>query len=431
MVRVRFFTLGCKVNQYETQALACRFAAEGFQVEQEGEDSDVLIINSCTVTAEGDRKNRQLLRRLRREHPQAVIALTGCYPQAFPQEMEALTEADVITGSRDRAGLVAAVRRFLGERKRIVAITPHAPGETFEAMHTDDFGRRTRAFVKIEDGCENYCAYCIIPTARGPIRSKPLEDLKAELEELAASGYKEVVLAGINLSSYGRDLGYRLIDAIQLACRVPGLERIRLGSLEPDLITPEDFRLMSLEPKLCPQFHLSLQSGCDTVLERMGRHYNTAQYLEVCRTIHQRFPLADLTTDLMVGFPGETDEEFQQSLDFAAQVGFSKIHAFSYSPRPGTRAAAMPDQVPGQVKKARSAALIAQGDALRKKFLQNMVGLTQPVLFEDRGKDGLQIGYTPNYTPVIVAEPEDLHGQILPVLLTGLEGDGCTGVLTL
>ncbi|MEG0852301.1 MAG: tRNA (N(6)-L-threonylcarbamoyladenosine(37)-C(2))-methylthiotransferase MtaB [Angelakisella sp.] len=429
MIRISFFTLGCKVNQYETQALSQRFSTEGFLCCPEGEDADVYIINSCTVTAQGDRKTRQLLRRLRREHPEAAIALTGCYPQAFPEEATALTEVDILTGSKDRGGLVTAVRQFLATRQRVVAIQPHRAGDSFEAMSGEDSASKTRAFIKIEDGCENFCAYCIIPYARGPVRSKPMEELHRELLQAVAAGHREVVLLGINLGSYGRDTGKRLIDAIELSCSIEGIDRVRLGSVEPDLLTPEDIRRMSVQEKFCPQFHLSLQSGCDTVLTRMGRHYTTADYLAIVSEIRRCFPDAALTTDMMVGFPGESDQEFDLSVAFARQIGFAKIHAFVYSPRTGTPAATMSGQVTSQVKKQRINRLLAEADSLRTTFLQGMVGSVQQVLFEGGMHNGVQTGYTKNYTPVSVCETEVLKGNIISVLITEVAGDGCTGIL--
>ncbi len=429
-MKIAFYTFGCKVNQYETQALRQQFAARGWEVLDFSHSApwDAVVVNSCTVTAEGDRKTRQFLRRLRREHPEGAICLTGCFPQAFPEEAAALLEADVITGSRDRRKLTEALDRFLATGERVVEIAPHQRGESFETMSAEEFGRRTRAFVKIEDGCENYCAYCIIPTARGPVRSKPLEDLRRELEGLAGAGYREVVLAGINLSAYGKELGLRLIDAIEAAAAVPGIRRLRLGSLEPDVIGPEDFARMAATGKVCPQFHLSLQSGCDATLRRMGRRYDTAHYLATVEEIRHRFPLAAITTDLIVGFPGETEEDFQASAAFARQVGFARIHVFPYSQRPGTRAAKLPGQLPPEVKKRRAGELIALGEELRGAFLDRMAGTTQEVLFEEGGPEG-QTGYTANYTPVTVLSLEGLQGQVRSVHLTGRQGDGCTGEL--
>ena len=429
-MKIAFYTFGCKVNQYETQAMAQLFAAQGWDVVEFSHSGgwDVVVVNSCTVTAEGDRKTRQLLRRLRREHPEAVICLTGCFPQSFPAEAGAMEEADVVTGSKDRRALMAALDRFLSTRERVVEIRPHQTGESFEALSAGTFGRRTRAFLKIEDGCENYCAYCIIPTARGPVRSKEMGALRQELEALAAAGYQEVVLAGINLSAYGREYGLRLIDAIETAAAVPGLRRVRLGSLEPDVIGPEDFARMAAAGKVCPQFHLSLQAGCDATLRRMGRRYDTAHYLAAVEEIRRRFPLAAITTDLMVGFPGETPGDFEESVAFARRVGFARIHVFPYSRRPGTRAAEMPGQLPQEEKRRRAARLIAVGEELRGAFLASMEGTVQEVLFEEGGAEG-QVGYTPNYTPVTVRELSPLQGRILPVRLAGREGDGCGGCL--
>ena len=287
-----------------------------------------------------------------------------------------------------------------------------------------EFGRRTRAFVKIEDGCENFCAYCIIPTARGPVRSKPMAALQSELEALARSGYQEVVLAGINLSAYGREWGGRLIDAIEAAAATPGLRRVRLGSLEPDVIGPEDFSRMAAAGKVCPQFHLSLQAGCDATLQRMGRRYDTAHYLSSVEEIRRRFPQAAITTDLMVGFPGETEGDFLESVAFARKVGFAKIHVFPYSPRPGTVAAGMAGQLPPEEKRRRAAELIAAGEVLRREFLEGMAGTTQEVLFEEGGPGG-QEGYTANYTPVVVPEIQDLRGRMERVVIDGLApGEG-------
>ena len=339
-----------------------------------------------------------------------------------------MAEADVVTGSKDRRALMAALDRFLSTRERVVEIRPHQTGESFEALSAGTFGRRTRAFLKIEDGCENYCAYCIIPTARGPVRSKEMGALRQELEALAAAGYQEVVLAGINLSAYGREYGLRLIDAIETAAAVPGLRRVRLGSLEPDVIGPEDFARMAAAGKVCPQFHLSLQAGCDATLRRMGRRYDTAHYLAAVEEIRRRFPLAAITTDLMVGFPGETPADFEESAAFARRVGFARIHVFPYSRRPGTRAAEMPGQLPQEEKRRRAARLIAVGEELRGAFLASMEGTVQEVLFEEGGAEG-QVGYTPNYTPVTVRELSPLQGRILPVRLAGREGDGCGGCL--
>lgn len=432
-MRAAFFTLGCKVNQYESEVLAARFSAAGFDVVSGHEPGcDVYVVGSCTVTAEGDRKTRQMVRRFKRENPGAIVVLTGCYPQAMPEEASAIAEADIVTGAKGRAELPELVLRFVREGKRIISIAPHERGEEFEACSAADFGVRTRAFLKIQDGCDNWCTYCIIPKARGPVRSKPLAALGEELRGLANAGYREVVLTGINLSNYGRESGLHLSDAVRAAAATPGIERVRLGSIEPDLLTPEEIRILAEEcgERFCPQFHLSLQSGCDRTLLRMNRHYTAGQFLAVAEEVRKRFPGAALTTDMMAGFPGETEEDHQESIAFAEKVGFAKIHAFAYSRRPGTKADAMPDQVPQEVKHRRCNELISASDVLRRAALEAMVGRTEPVLFEERGRWG-HTGYTPNYTPVTVADPAIMQGEIRPVLITGVaaDNDSCEGIL--
>lgn len=432
MYTIKFHTLGCKVNQYESQAMAQLFSANGFAVAEDKEKSaDIYIVNSCTVTAEGDRKTRQLARKLKRENPSSVVALTGCYPQAFPEDVAKVLEVDVITGSKDRQGLVTAVQKHLATSERVIAIAPHAKGDKIEELSTNSGGKRTRAFLKIEDGCEQYCTYCIIPFARGPVRSKSLADIEQEVKKLAATGHKEIVIVGINLSFYGKDLDGKpnLVDAIKLVCSVDGIERVRLGSLEAERMLPSHIEEISKQPKFCPQFHLSLQSGAGTTLKNMGRLYTPEQYMAVVKEIRSRFENPAITTDMMVGFPQETDEAHRESVEFAKEVGFAKIHVFSYSQRSGTKAAKMPDQVPPQIKKQRSGELMAVEAELRKSFLQSMVGTTQSVLVEERGKKGEQIGYTPNYTPVSISETENFHGKIVNVLITGVEEDGCTGIV--
>lgn len=425
-MRVAFYTFGCKVNQYESQVLARYFAQGGDTVVEMGEEADAIVVNSCTVTAEGDRKTRQLLRRVRREHPQAALVLSGCYPQAFPQEASAL-DADVVVGSKDREALRRALMEHLACGHKVVQIPPHRAGERFEEMELPTFSHRTRAFVKIQDGCENFCTYCIIPTARGPVRSKSPAQLEEELHRLAQGGYQEVVLSGINLSAYGREQNLSLMDAIAIAAGVPGIHRIRLGSLEPETLTPEELARLAALGKVCPQFHLSLQSGCDRTLRRMGRRYTTQGYREMARVLRDSFQHCALTTDLMVGFPGETREDHEESMAFAREMGFSKIHVFAYSQRPGTPAARMADQVTSQDKKLRSVQMMALGEELRAAFLQSMVGTIQPIILEERGEGGL-LGYAPNYTPVTLPVDRTRRGELVRAAITGVAGDGCVGI---
>lgn len=428
-LRIAFFTLGCKVNQYETSIMMQRFSAEGFDIVDDREDADVYVVNSCTVTATGDRKSHQVLRRFRRQNPSAVLCLCGCFPQAFPDAAEAIPEADIIMGSKNRDRLLQAVNQRLSGGDRIIDIAPHEKGEAFEAMSMSVMGKEhTRAFVKIQDGCERYCAYCIIPKARGPVRSKKLTDLKSELQALAGSGYREVVLAGINLPSYGQGLGLRLLDALKCACAIPGIERVRLGSLEPELLSPEDISAMAALPKLCPQFHLSLQSGCDETLRRMRRHYDTAEYRRIVADLRSAFPGCAITTDIMVGFPGETEEEHQASLNFAGEIGFARVHVFAYSPRPGTTAAKLPDQIPAAVKARRSQEMTDVAAETRQLFLKAQIGTVAEVLFETAANN-LWHGYTKNYTPVLTPYAGSLAGGVYSVSITGVDGDNCTGQL--
>lgn len=427
IMRAAFFTLGCKVNQYETQILMQQFSADGYDIVESEEEADVYIINSCTVTASGDKKTRQTMRKFKRQNPAAKIALTGCFPQAFPDASKELPEADVITGSYNRAGLIHAVKQAFATGNRVIDITPHKPKESFEQMQSQGFAQHTRAFIKIEDGCDRYCTYCIIPKARGPVRSKYLEDLKTELTTLAQSGYKEVVLVGINLSSYGKDIGLRLVDAVELACSVDGIERVRLGSLEPELLTDEDMNRLVNLTKFCPQFHLSLQSGADETLKRMNRHYDTDTYRNIVCKIREKFENPSITTDIMVGFPNENEVEFAQSLAFAKEIAFAKVHVFAYSIREGTKAATMENQVDAHAKELRSKQMIAVTDESRLGFLNAQIGLIQDVLFESTTNEYGVVGYTKNYTPVAVQSSEPLTGRILKVKIEKNAGEYCIG----
>lgn len=431
-MRVAFYTLGCKVNQYETEVLKTRFQNAGFTVVEDSEPADAYIVNSCTVTASGDRKTRQILHRFARQNPNAVLALCGCMPQAFPETAQILTEAQIVTGAQNRAALVDYVKRAMKTGERIIDIHPHQPGEPFEAMRAERFSEHTRAFVKIEDGCDRWCSYCIIPKARGPIRSKPLDQLKEELEGLAQNGYQEIVLVGINLSSYGKENGWkiRLADAVELACSIEGICRVRLGSLEPELLLDEDIKRLAAQPKFCPQFHLSLQSGCDETLRRMNRHYDTAFYRELVEKLRQNFPDAAITTDVMVGFAGETEEEFEASRRFVEEIGFAKTHVFAYSIREGTRAAKFPGQLSKKEKEARSRRMMETAEACRRRFEEGLIGQTVEVLFETQKSPNEMVGYAKNYVPVLVRTSENLQNQIRRVTICSVEDECCVGILS-
>ena len=428
-MNVKFITLGCKVNQVESEAMREALLAGGFQEAAEGQTADVVVVNSCTVTAVSDQKARQALRREKKRNPGAVAVLTGCWPQAFPQEAEDFLEADIVLGTTRRDALLSKILEYLSTKQRIVDIAPHEKGEKFEKLTISAMHGRTRAFLKIEDGCDRFCSYCIIPYARGRVRSKPLEDIKAEAALLGDHGYREVVLTGINLPAYGKDLGLHLCDAVEAACAAPGIARVRLGSLEPEQLTPEVIARMAKQEKLCPQFHLSLQSGCDATLKRMNRHYTTAEYRQIVRNLRQAFPNCAITTDIMVGFAGETEEEFAASLAFAKEIAFAKVHVFAYSRRPGTRAYDMPGQVTNKVKEDRSRQMIAATLATQRDFFAAQVGRVEEVLFEQEREKNVYEGYTRNYTPVRAASAIPLQGQVLPVEITQALEDCCLGKL--
>ena len=430
-MKVKFVTLGCKVNQVESEAMREALLAAGFQEAAGGETADVVVVNSCTVTATSDQKARQALRREKKRNPGAVAVLTGCWPQAFPQEAQEFLEADVVLGTARRGDLVPRLLEYLSTKQRVVDIAPHQKGEKFEKLTISAMHGRTRAFVKIEDGCDRFCSYCIIPYARGRVRSKPLEDIREEAARLGEAGYKEVVLTGINLPAYGKDLGGDLCDAVEAACAAPGILRVRLGSLEPEQLTPPVIARLAAQEKLCPQFHLSLQSGCDETLRRMNRHYTAAEYRQIVKDLRKAFPNCAVTTDLMVGFAGETEEEFAKSLAFAKEIAFAKVHVFAYSRRPGTRAYDMPGQVPNREKERRSREMIAATLETQRAFFAAQTGRVEKVLFEQERDRNVYEGYTRNYTPVRVASAAPLQGQVRQVRLTQALEDFCLGELVL
>lgn len=427
-MRVSFYTLGCKVNQNETGALAQLFEQHGFTVVESGEAADVYVVNSCTVTNFGDQKSRKWLRRAKRENPGAVTVLTGCYPQAFPEEAAAIAEADVVTGSGNRRSILEDVMQVVnGERGKVVDIRPHQKGEAFEELPMDRFADHTRAFVKIEDGCGRQCAYCVIPRARGPVRSRSEQSILEELRRLADAGYREVVLTAISLLSYGRDTGTCLADLVERAAGVEGIERIRLGSLDPDLLTDRDIARLAAVDKLCPQFHLSLQSGCSKTLRAMRRPYTAEQYATVADKLRAAFGAGNvsLTTDVIVGFPGETEEDFVQSMAFVTEQKFLKVHVFPYSRREGTPAYDYPGQLPEHEKEARSRRMTDAVEAVRGRLAQAMAGQQAEVLLETPLSSTLFTGYTRQYLPVVVNAPGHQSGDILRVVLGEWDGKRC------
>ena len=426
-MRVCFYTLGCKVNLNETGALEQMFRANGFTIAQENEPADVFVVNSCTVTNFGDQKSRKWLRRKKRENPGAVTVLTGCYPQAFPEEAAQFTEADLVCGNGDRKAILDNVLKLLDGHERIVAITPHQRGEKFEELPVERFETHTRAFIKVEDGCNRQCAYCVIPRARGPVRSRDEASILAELRQLAASGYREVVLSAISLPSYGLDTGTNLVELVEHCAQVEGIQRIRLGSLDPDMLTPEFITRLAAVEKLCPQFHLSLQSGCTATLRRMRRVYTAEQYAQVVdqlRAAYGERPVS-FTTDCICGFPGETQADFEESCEFLKKIGFLKVHVFPYSRREGTAAYDFADQLPEHEKEARSRRMTAAVEEVRAAEAAAMQGRKASVLLETPLSATMFTGYTKQYLPVLVSAPGHKTGDIVEVTLGAWDGKRC------
>ena len=425
-MNIAFHTLGCKVNQYETEVMREAFIKKGYTVVPDNAPFDIIIINSCTVTAESDRKTRQTLNHFRKENPEAVIVLTGCMVQAFAEKSKDLSAADIIVGNTDVSKIQNLVERFLSDGERIFEVTPHKREAHFNTPNITEFAERTRAYMKIEDGCDRYCTYCIIPFARGHVRSKPIEEIKKEAEDLAKNGFIEIVLVGINLTSYGKGENINLCDAVDAVCEVPGIKRVRLGSLEPDHMTDKMLFRLKNQEKFCPQFHLSLQSGCDATLKRMNRHYDTAFYRDLVTRIRKMFEKCAITTDIMVGFAGETEQEFEESLNFAKEIKFAKSHIFAYSRRSGTIAYNLPNQVTKSEKSNRSRKMIDATLTTENEFLASQIGETVAVLFETCDNGYIE-GYTKNYSRVKVKSDISHSGEILNVTLTAVENDYCIG----
>lgn len=426
-MKVAFYTLGCKVNQYETQALEQMMTSRGHTLVSFEQEADAYIINTCSVTAVSDKKSRQMIRRARKAAPEALIAVCGCYSQTHPQDMEGLS-VDLVAGTGDRAGFVKLLERSWQERQPITALDNAMERRVFETLPAGGLEGRTRCMLKVEDGCVNFCSYCIIPYARGPIRSLPLAEAVTQAAHLAAEGYQELVLTGIEISSWGRELrdGTSLIDLVEAVCAAAPHCRVRLGSLEPRTVTEEFCLRAKTLPNLCPHFHLSMQSGCDTVLKRMNRKYDTARYYESVALLRKHFDEPAITTDLIVGFPGETEKEFEQTLDFLEKCAFSAMHIFHYSKRPGTPAASMPDQVSNSVKEERAHRAAEVSGRMERAYLEHWVGRTDCVLFEEE-RDGLWYGHTTRYLQVAVKSGEPLHNQMRSVQVDHAEAGVLSG----
>ena len=427
-MRIAFYTLGCKTNQYETQAMEHMLLEAGHELGRFEEACDAYVINTCSVTAIADKKNRAIIRRCRRENPKAVIGVCGCYTQHDPETVKALG-VDVLGGSGGRQEFVENLLRALGGQTHEDRLDNALRRREFELLPPGGLETRTRAMLKVQDGCVNFCTYCIIPYTRGPVRSAPLDAELAQAEELARAGYREIVVTGIEIASWGVDLPGKppVKDLIAGLCQTVPELRIRLGSLEPRVVTEDFCRALAGFPNLCPQFHLSMQSGCDTVLKRMRRKYDTARYYESVELLRRYFPGCAITTDMIVAFPGETEEEFQESLAFIRKCAFADMHIFPYSRRPGTPADTMPGQLGNAVKEARSHQAIAVAQEMNRAYRESLIGTTQAVLFEEQ-QLSFYTGHAPNYIRVYAAG-EDLHNQVKNVKITGLYEDGVFGFI--
>ena len=422
-MKIGFYTLGCKVNQYETQAMEQILLSRGIEVGTVKDICDAYIINTCSVTAVADKKNRAVIRRVRRDAAEAILAVCGCYTQHAAEKLEGLG-IDVVGGSGQRLEFLEKVLEAVQTRQKAAVLDAALRRRSFEVLPAGGLEGRTRAMLKVQDGCVNFCSYCIIPYTRGPVRSAPLELAVEQAKELAAQGYREIIVTGIEIASWGVDLPGkpRLETLIAAVCQaVPDL-RVRLGSLEPRVITEEFCQAMAKLPNLCPQFHLSMQSGCDAVLERMKRKYDTARYLESVELLYKYFPGCAVTTDMIVAFPGETEEEFEESLAFIQKCRFADMHIFPYSRRPGTPADKMPGQLPNAVKEDRSRRAIAVAEEMSRAYREAMIGTRQEVLFEEE-QDGLYAGHAPNYMKIYV-EGQELHNEIRTVIVEKIHKDG-------
>ena len=437
---VKFVTLGCKVNQYETNAMAQKFLEKGYQILEENDENveekpDVCIINTCTVTNMSDRKSRQMLRRMKEKNPDTVVVAVGCYAQVAKEELSKIPEIDLVLGNNEKVEILKYVEEYLKENVKNIDIEDVMQSRKFSDFGNITFSEKTRAVIKIQDGCDRFCSYCIIPYARGRVRSRKPESIISEISEIAKKGIKEVVITGIHIASYGKDYAmskdekiknYRLIDLLEKINEIEGIERIRLGSIEPLLITEEFVERLEKLEKICHHFHLSLQSGCDETLKRMNRRYTTEQFKTIVELLRKTYKDVNLTTDIIVGFPGETEEEFTKTYEFLKEIKFYKMHVFKYSPRKGTKAAVMKNQVPGDIKEERSKKLIELSNENEFQYNSTYIGKNVKVLFEEE-KVGVYKGHTQNYIMVYCKSNEMLDNKIKTVNCVKVENDYIIG----
>ncbi|WP_281063534.1 tRNA (N(6)-L-threonylcarbamoyladenosine(37)-C(2))-methylthiotransferase MtaB [Clostridium algifaecis] len=420
-------TLGCRVNQYETEAMVEKFIKEGYENVDFDSTADVYVINTCTVTNMGDKKSRQMIHRARRKNENSIIAVVGCYSQISPDKVSNIEGVDVVLGTRNKGDIVYWVNRAAAEKKKIVEVNKVLKDNVFENLNIDEYQHRTRAFLKIQDGCNRFCSYCLIPFARGAVCSKDPNKVIEEVKKLAKNKFQEIILSGIHIASYGSDLdgNWNLLRILQEVDNIDGVNRIRIGSIDPQFFTTETIEKISHLKKLCPHFHLSLQSGCDKTLKRMNRRYTTAQYENILKELRENIKNVAITTDVIVGFPGETDEEFNDTYEFLKRIKLSKMHIFKYSKRDGTKAAAMKDQIDGKIKEYRSSKLIDLDKILEKQFINKFLGNNMNVLYEQKfnNEDDRYEGYTSNYIKVVTRSQKNLQGKIFKTeILTAKDG---------
>ena len=440
---VRFVTLGCKVNQYETNAMAQKFLEKGYQIieeitpENEDIKPDICIINTCTVTNMSDRKSRQMLRRMKEKNPSTIVVAVGCYAQVAKNELAKIPEIDLVLGNNEKVEIVKYVEEYINNHINNVELDDVMYSKEFSDFGDVTYTEKTRAVIKIQDGCDRFCSYCIIPYARGRVRSRKPENIISEITQIASKGIKEVVITGIHIASYGKDFAmskdskltnYRLIDLLEEINEIQGIQRIRLGSIEPLLITVEFVERLKKLEKICHHFHLSLQSGCDETLKRMNRRYTTEQFKEIVRLLRGTYSDVNLTTDIIVGFPGETDEEFNKTYQFLKEIKFYKMHIFKYSPRKGTKAAVMPNQINGDIKEERSKKLIELSDRNEIEYNKSYIGKNVEVLFEEE-KDGMYKGHTQNYIMVYCQSKEKLDNKIIDVVCEKAEKEHIIAIM--
>ena len=433
-MKVAFSTLGCRVNHYESEAMAEKFIREGYEVTEFTEVADVYVINTCTVTNMGDKKSRQIISRARRLNPDAIIAVVGCYSQIAPKEVSAIDGVDVVLGTRNKGDVVYYVNKARDEQTAQIYVESVLRNKKFEALNIEEYQDKTRAFLKIQDGCNRFCAYCIIPYSRGSVCSKEPRQVLDEINKLSEHGFKEIILSGIHTASYGLDLDgeITLVDLLEEIEKLDGIERVRIGSIEPAFFTPEVVEKIKNMKKLCPQFHLSLQSGCNATLKRMNRRYTAEEYERIVNILRENIKDVSITTDVIVGFPGETEEEFNETYEFLKRIKLTKTHVFKYSPREGTKAATMPNQLDGTVKDKRSKALIELNNKNEGDFTKSIVGRVMDVLIEQpvKGKDDVYEGYTRNYVKVEVKGiEENLKGRIVNCKIEEALGDYAVATL--